>query len=111
MSEFQDFTADGEKYLNNGQQYIELGAQLTTIEDLESDRQLINEKLDELRHLCSEYSAKYSERLKKLTQCVNFHQLLKTAEQWWMSAMQFIANMNLEDIQTQEGIDRLKGLL
>uniref|UniRef100_A0A069DN39 Puratrophin protein n=1 Tax=Clytia hemisphaerica TaxID=252671 RepID=A0A069DN39_9CNID len=109
INEFETFTADAQKHLDNGQQYIELGTQLTTIEDLESDRQLINEKLDELRHLCSEYSAKYAERSKKLTQCVNFHQLLKAAEQWWMSAMQFIANMNLEDIQTQGGIDRLKG--
>lgn len=37
-----------------------------------------------------------------------FLTLLKTAEQWSISVLEFLAHMNMEDIQTQEGIQRLK---
>lgn len=72
------------------------------------DRDVLTQKRDELKKLLTDYSEKYTIRSKKLRKCVEFHQLLKEGNNWWMSGLQYIAHMNMEDIQTQEGITRLK---
>lgn len=94
--------------MNSGQECIELGTHLHTIKDLESDHPLIETKLEQLRHLCTDYTQQYTECSKKLNKSVAFLTLLKTAEQWSISVLEFLAHMNMEDIQTQEGIQRLK---
>jgi len=81
------------------------------MEELETDRDVIKVKLDELRCVCSEYSTRYTGYSKKLNKCVAFHQLVKTAENWWTSCLHFIASMNMEHIQTQGGINKLKNSL
>ena len=94
--------------MNSGQECIELGTQLRTIKDLESDHLLIETKLEQLRDLCADYNQRYVDSSKKLNKSVAFLTLLKTAEQWSNSVLEFLAAMNMEDIQTHEGIQRLK---
>ena len=76
--------------------------------ELEIDRDVLAHKRDELKQMLSEFSLNCKSRSKKLNKCLEFHQLTTEANRWWMLGMQYIAHMNMEDIQTHEGIARLK---
>lgn len=85
-----------------------IGKYLIDLEELEVDRDILNKRLQDLENLYAEFSAKFNERKKKLTQCIDFHTFIEEATKWWVSGMQHIAHLNMEEIQTLEGIARLK---
>ena len=84
------------------------GKYLIDLDALVVDRDVLKEKLFELERTSNEYSLKYLERKKKLKTCVDFHTAVQESNSWWMSGLQHIAHMNMEEIQTRDGIERLK---
>lgn len=81
---------------------------LDTDEPLHVSRDEITVTQDELKELSSTFNAQRQTRMKKLKKSFEFYQLLNDGKTWWMSGLEYIAHMNMEDIQTEEGIERLK---
>ena len=56
-----------------------IGKYLIDLEELEVDRDILNKRLQDLENLYAEFSAKFNERKKKLTQCIDFHTFIEEA--------------------------------
>ena len=88
-----------------------MGNQLLEFQLLKERYECIKDELALLEKNHKDFMIKYSERKKKLTKSLDFHTLVLEAHQWWMSGLQYIAHMNMEEIQTHEGIEHLKNSL
>lgn len=107
MEEFAKFAITAEEQLSNGEECMLAGKYLIELDELQIDRDVLIGKLHELQNELNDFTAKYNERKKKLKKCVDFHTLVQEATQWWMSGLQYIAHMSMEEIQTLDGIHRL----
>ena len=97
-----------QEHITSAEDNISKGKFLTELDALVVDRDVLKEKLSDLERTVTEYSQKYNERKKRLNKCVDFHKLVQETSMWWMSGLQHIAHMNMEEIQTHDGIERLK---
>nr|XP_047140642.1 puratrophin-1 isoform X2 [Hydra vulgaris] len=111
MSEFSKFSQVSEENIQCAEENIILGNQLLKLPVLKDIHESIKDTLVTLEKYLKDFILKYSERKKKLTKSLDFHTLVLEAHQWWMTGLQYIAHMNMEEIQTHEGITHLKNSL
>ncbi|XP_065671582.1 puratrophin-1 isoform X5 [Hydra vulgaris] len=111
MSEFSKFSQLSEENIQCAEENIILGNQLLKLPVLKDIHESIKDTLVTLEKYLKDFILKYSERKKKLTKSLDFHTLVLEAHQWWMTGLQYIAHMNMEEIQTHEGIAHLKNSL
>ena len=111
MEEFMQFSSMSKECISTSEDQIISGRQLVMCQDLVKDHDLLQEKLDQLEYVTTEFNNKFHIREKRLNKCLDFHTLVQQASHWQMQGLQYIAHLDMEDIQTEDGIQRLKASL
>lgn len=97
--------------MEHSEEVILKGKYLAEVDEIHVEQDRIKETLRELNSVLHEYSQKYNERKKKINQSQQFYTLVEKVTERWTVGFKYAAHMNMEDIQTIEGIQRLKNSL
>ena len=97
--------------MEHSEEVILKGKYLSEVDEIHVEQDRLKEKLLELNHILNEYSSKYNDRKKKIKQSLDFYTLVEKVTERWTVGFKYAAHMNMEDIQTIEGIQRLKSSL
>ena len=97
--------------MEHSEEVILKGKYLSEVDVIHVEQDRIKATLTELNYVLNEYTMKYNERKKKIYQSLQFYALVEKVTERWTVGFKYAAHMNMEDIQTIEGIHRLKASL
>jgi len=106
---FRNFHLSAEGTMQQITDMISIGQRLVDSVDLnDNETSWIKERLVELEDKHAQLLAKIEERKKTLAQGVEFFTHSEQASDWSLQCLRFIAQMNMEELQTMEGAQMLK---
>eukprot|EP00794_Sanderia_malayensis_P018860 gene18860-20760_t len=109
QTEFSHFEATATDFIEKAINIIQIGESVLNSTKLnEGEKPKIRDRLDRLQELSDDFSMKIESRKKNLTQAVNFHTLCEKASDWSLQCLRYIAQMNMEDLLTAEGAEKLR---
>ncbi|XP_065065061.1 puratrophin-1-like isoform X2 [Rhopilema esculentum] len=109
QADFLNFETSAEETLSETKKMIEAGEDIVNLKDFnEREMSWLKERVEKLASAQTEFTSKLEDRRKQLSQGIEFYRLFEKASDWSLQSLRYIAQMNMEDLQTLQGVQKLK---